>query len=89
MKEPGRLGSEKRKGDTEMGCPKHQNLYVTGCSKQISLFLPEICQKCAEESKSNTLISPSKKTPAKTLYNPIKTSSNMVKTVSILGEGGD
>ena len=87
MTEAGRLGSEKRKGDTKMRCPKHEDLYVTGCSKQISLFLPEICQKCVEESKSNTSIYPRGKTPIKTQYNPIKTSSNIVKTISILGEG--
>ena len=72
-----------------MRCPKHENLYVTDCSKQISLFLSEICQKCVEESKTNTSIYPLKKTPIKTQYNPVKTSSNVVKTVPILGDGGE
>jgi hypothetical protein len=42
-----------------------------------------------EESKTNTSIYPLKKTPIKTQYNPVKTSSNVVKTVPILGDGGE
>ena len=72
-----------------MRCPRYENIYVTGCSKQTSLFLPEICQKCVEETKTNTSIYPLKNSPLKTQYNPIKTSSNIVKTIPILGEGGE
>jgi len=72
-----------------MRCRKHENLYVTGCSKQISPFLPEICQKCVEDSKTNTSIYPLKRTPVKTQYNPVKTSSTIVKTMPILGERGE
>lgn len=38
-------------------CSKH-DIWVTGCSKQVSVFQPEICQVCIKEEEDGRKIDP-------------------------------
>ena len=67
-------------------CLKHE-VNVTGCSRQHSLFDPQICALCLAESKAKGKMATPENTMAKTSYDPIKTQYDMLKTVPILKGG--
>jgi hypothetical protein len=72
-----------------MGLCRKYGFYLTGCSKWNGGDTLKICGICLSEPEKRGLIYPLKKTPIKKQYNTIKTRSTMVKTVPILGEGGE
>lgn len=66
-------------------CPKH-DLKVTGCSKQVSLFVSEICDACLSEEVVKASRLPLKVTPIKTRPGMVKTRPSRLRTVPILNE---
>lgn len=72
-----------------MGLCKKHGFNITGCSKWNDGDTSKICDLCLSESEGEGLIYPLKKTPIKTRSTGIKTLSNRVKTLPILGEGGE
>lgn len=72
-----------------MGFCKKHGFDITGCSKWNGGDTLKICGVCLSIAEGEGLIYPLKKTPIKKQYNTVKTQSNRVKTVPILGEGGE
>lgn len=57
------------------------NLRVTGCSKQVSLFTSEICQKCLLDEKDKGNIPLNEKHYVQPYLNAFKYSLNPIKSI--------
>jgi len=72
-----------------MGLCKKYGFNITGCSKWNGGDTPKICHLCVSEWEGKGLIYPLKKNPIKKKYNTVQSLPTMVKTLPILGEGGE